>query len=154
MGIVGDVKHLNLDEEGVPMFYTPQPQEPSFHTMTLVVRSTTPPDSLVSGVARELGSMDREIPLYSVRSLNEVLDRSVGEERFRARLRFFPLWQQAGAIGLLLLNDRIIGALVHWVVGAPQAAWTSWFSWMLAMVLWPWLYVFLDMARLRARERG
>jgi rod shape-determining protein MreD len=75
-------------------------------------------------------------------------------QRFRARLRFFPLWQQAGAIGLLLLNDRVIGALVHWVVGAPQAGWTSWFSWLLAMVLWPWLYVFLDMARLRARERG
>ena len=75
-------------------------------------------------------------------------------QRFRARLRFFPLWQQAGAIGLLLLNDRVIVALVHWVVGAPQPGWTSWFSWMLAMLLWPWLYVFLDMARLRARERG
>jgi rod shape-determining protein MreD len=75
-------------------------------------------------------------------------------QRFRARLRFFPLWQQAGAIGLLLLNDRVIVALVHWIVGAPQAGWTSWFAWIMGMVLWPWLYVFLDMARLRARERG
>ena len=75
-------------------------------------------------------------------------------QRFRARLRFFPLWQQAGAIGLLMLNDRVIVALVHWLVGAPQAGWASWLSWLLAMVLWPWLYVFLDMARLRARERG
>ena len=75
-------------------------------------------------------------------------------QRFRARLRFFPLWQQAGAIGLLLLNDRVIVALVHWIVGAPQAGWTSWFAWIIGMVLWPWLYVFLDMARLRARERS
>ena len=75
-------------------------------------------------------------------------------QRFRARLRFFPLWQQAGAIGLLLLNDRVIVALVHWIVGAPQVGWTSWFSWLLGMVLWPWLYVLLDMARLRARERS
>ena len=75
-------------------------------------------------------------------------------QRFRARLRFFPLWQQAGAIGLLLLNDRVIVALVHWIVGAPQAGWTSWFAWVMGMVLWPWLYVLLDMARMRARERS
>jgi rod shape-determining protein MreD len=60
----------------------------------------------------------------------------------------------AGAIGLLLLNDRVISALVHWVIGAPQAGWPSWFAWLLGMVLWPWLYVLLDMARLRARERS
>ena len=75
-------------------------------------------------------------------------------QHFRTRLRFFPLWQQAGAIGLLLLNVRVMVGLVQWVVCAPQPVWTSWLSWMLAMLLWPWLYVFLDMARLRARERG
>ncbi|HET6435584.1 MAG TPA: rod shape-determining protein MreD, partial [Xanthomonadaceae bacterium] len=29
-------------------------------------------------------------------------------QRFRARMRFFPLWQQALAIGGLLLNDRVV----------------------------------------------
>jgi rod shape-determining protein MreD len=75
-------------------------------------------------------------------------------QRFRARLRFFPLWQQAGAVGLLLLNDRVISALVHFVVAAPQPPWTSWLAPLLGTVLWPWLYVLLDMARLRARERS
>lgn len=75
-------------------------------------------------------------------------------QHFRARLRFFPLWQQAMAVGLLLLNDRLIASLLHAVVGAPQAAWTSWFAPVLGMVLWPWLFVLLDLVRLRARERS
>ncbi len=111
VGVVGDVKHLNLDEERIPMFYTPQPQEPSFHTMTLVVRSTTPPESLVSGVSRELASMDREIPLYSVRSLDELLDASVREERFRVRL--------LGLFALVALGLAALG--VYAVMGLSVA---------------------------------
>jgi len=75
-------------------------------------------------------------------------------QRFRARLRFFPLWQQALAIGLMLLNDRVIAALLHLVMGDGLPPWSSWLSPLLAMVLWPWLFVLLDLARLRARERS
>lgn len=75
-------------------------------------------------------------------------------QRFRARLRFFPLWQQALAIGLLLLNDRIVVAVIHQVVGAPQWPLISWFAPVIGMFLWPWLFIFLDLARLRARERS
>jgi rod shape-determining protein MreD len=75
-------------------------------------------------------------------------------QRFRARLRFFPLGQQALAIGLILLNDRIIATLLHLIMGDGLPPWSSWLSPLLAMVLWPWLFVLLDMARLRARERS
>jgi len=75
-------------------------------------------------------------------------------QRFRARLRFFPFWQQALAVGLLLLNDRIIVAFVHLVVGAAWPAWTSWLSPVLGMALWPWMFVLLDLVRLRSRERN
>jgi rod shape-determining protein MreD len=75
-------------------------------------------------------------------------------QRFRARLRFFPLWQQALAIGLILLNDRIIATLLHLIMGDGLPPWSSWLSPLLAMVIWPWLFVLLDLARLRARERS
>ena len=75
-------------------------------------------------------------------------------QRFRARLRFFPLWQQALAIGLMLLNDRVIATLLHIVMGDGLPPWSSWLSPLLGMVIWPWLFVLLDLARLRARERS
>jgi rod shape-determining protein MreD len=75
-------------------------------------------------------------------------------QRFRARLRFFPLWQQALAIGLILLNDRIIATLLHLIMGDGWPPWSSWLSPLLALVTWPWLFVLLDLARLRARERS
>ncbi len=55
--------------------------------------------------------MDREIPLYSVRSLNEVLERSVGEERFRARL--------LGLFALVALGLAALG--VYAVMGLSVA---------------------------------
>jgi rod shape-determining protein MreD len=74
-------------------------------------------------------------------------------QRFRARLRFFPLWQQALSMGLLLLNDRVIVATLHAILGLPQPPWTSWLSPVIGVVLWPWLYVLLDLLRQRQRAR-
>ena len=73
--------------------------------------------------------------------------------RFRARLRFFPLWQQALAVFALLMNDRLIMSLLHWLVNDHAMPWVAWLSPLLGMLLWPWLFVAIDMLRLRAREK-
>ena len=73
-------------------------------------------------------------------------------DRFRARLRFFPLWQQALTMGVLLLNDRVINAVIHFVMGAQQLPWTYWSSPLLGALLWPPLHLVLDTLRLRRRS--
>ena len=72
-------------------------------------------------------------------------------DRFRARLRFFPLSQQALVIGGLLLNDRVVSAVIHLVLGAPQHPWTFWWAPLLGMLLWAPLHFALDALRLRRR---
>lgn len=69
-------------------------------------------------------------------------------QRFRARLRFFPMSQQALAIGALLLNDRIVTAAVHLAVGETVPASTSWFSPLVGMLLWVPVFVLLDGLRM------
>ena len=72
-------------------------------------------------------------------------------DRFRARMRFFPLSQQAVVMGVLLLNDRVISAAIHVVMGAPQLPWLYWLAPLLGLLLWAPLHFALDTLRLRRR---
>jgi rod shape-determining protein MreD len=73
-------------------------------------------------------------------------------QRFRAQLRFFPVSQQALAIGGLLLNDRIVTAAVHLTLGEPTLPWNYWWAPLLGMILWPPLFLLLDALRLGKRR--
>ncbi len=71
--------------------------------------------------------------------------------RFRSRLRFFPMWQQALAVLALLLNDRFLLLIVRALAGAslPPASW--WISPFVGAALWPFLFLLLDDLRARLR---
>ena len=74
-------------------------------------------------------------------------------QRFRARIRFFPMSQQVLAIGGLLFNDRIVSAVVHIAVGEPTLPWSYWWAPLLGMGLWPLVFVLLDAVRFGRRGR-
>ena len=74
-------------------------------------------------------------------------------QRFRSQLRFYPLAQQALAIGGLLLNDRVVSAAIHLLLGLPQLPWTYWLAPVLGMLLWPPLFFVLDAFRHGRRSR-
>ncbi len=69
-------------------------------------------------------------------------------QRFRPQLRFFPVGQQALAIGGLLLNDMVISTVTHLVLGLPLRSWLWWWSPLIGAVLWPPLFVLFDALRL------
>ena len=74
--------------------------------------------------------------------------------RFRARLRFFPMWQQALAVLVLLLNDRILLLLVRLFAGDPRPMASFWLAPFIGMIAWPFVFLLIDdvRARLRAKE--
>ncbi len=74
-------------------------------------------------------------------------------QRFRSRLRFFPPWQQALSILGLLVNDRIILIWITALLGEPIPTWKYWLPPLVAMVLWPWLFLLLDRIRARTRQQ-
>jgi putative ABC transport system permease protein len=101
VGVVANVRHFALDLAPEPEFYTPQAQQPSYHTMTLVIRSEAAFDSraLASAIRAELAALDPEIPLYGVRSMDDFVGTAVSQPRFRT----FVLAAFAGVAFVLAL---------------------------------------------------
>ena len=75
-------------------------------------------------------------------------------QRFRAQLRFFPLWQQSAAVGLLLANDFALMASIRLIAGAGLPGWGAALAPLVGLVVWPWGFLLLDALRLRHRERA
>jgi rod shape-determining protein MreD len=73
-------------------------------------------------------------------------------QRFRSRIRFFPMWQQALAVLVLLVNDRIILLWILLFQGSTQISWTFWLAPLSGALLWPWLFLALDRVRRVARS--
>jgi putative ABC transport system permease protein len=86
VGIAGNVKHRSLKNDDTPEMYLPQTQIP-FNIMTLVVRtSVSDPANLTSAIRSELATLDRNIPLTSIRLFDEYISRSLARPRFNALL--------------------------------------------------------------------
>ncbi len=74
-------------------------------------------------------------------------------QRFRARLRFFPMPQQAATVLLLLLNDCLLRWLIRAFAGMSAPSALAWISPMVGALAWPFVFLVLDGLRARARAR-
>lgn len=133
----------------LPMPETLQPFRPYWLALVLAYWVLEAPERVGLGVAFAMGLLADVCfgGLLGEQALRLVVLAFI-LQRFRMRLRFFPLAQQALAIGALLLNDRVIAAALHFVLGEPQLPWTYWYGPAIGMLLWVPLYIVLDALRL------
>jgi len=82
VGVAGDVRGAALDSDPGPMAYTPTPFAASWNPMNLLIRTSGEPAAQVAAVRSTLGSIDPNIPVYDVRTLDELLANSLGSRRF------------------------------------------------------------------------
>lgn len=136
----------------VPMPGVLQPLRPYWLALVLAYWALEAPDKVGLGVAFLLGLLaDLAFGgLLGEQALRLVVLTFI-LERFRARLRFFPMSQQALAIGGLLVNDRVVAMAVHLVLGEVQLPWSFWAAPLVGMVLWAPVHLVLDTLRLQRR---
>jgi predicted permease len=107
VGIAGDVKYDGLAQAPEPAYYLPFQQHP-WTEQYVVVRTTTDPGSLVASVRGAVWSIDPDLPLLRVRTMDEMMSEAAADPR----LRTFVL-ACFGALGLLLATVGVYGVMAY-----------------------------------------
>jgi putative ABC transport system permease protein len=79
VGVVGHLRHDSLGTDTRPQIYWNYEQRAQ-DRMALVVRTKKAPESITAGVISQIHTLDAEQPVYDVRPMNEVVDRSVSTQ--------------------------------------------------------------------------
>jgi len=85
IGVVGDIKTTDLDSEIQPTAYWPH-HSWAFVFGVLVARTNIEPASLAPAIISEIRSMDPEMAIGDVRTMEDVLWRSIARPRFNTLL--------------------------------------------------------------------
>jgi rod shape-determining protein MreD len=133
----------------LPMPPSLQPLRPYWLALVLAYWVMEDPDRVGLGLAFVIGVIADLVvgTLLGEQALRLVVITFI-LQRFRARLRFFPMSQQALAIGALLLNDRIVALAIRLTLGEPTLASLAWFSPLIGMLLWVPVFMLLDGLRM------
>jgi putative ABC transport system permease protein len=109
VGVVGDVKQGSLDEATVPTIYLSLRQAPSPGTH-IVVRSSQPDAATVGTLREEVARLDRELPVYGVRTMNDVVARSRGVPARRVLASTFTGF---AILAVVLCAIGLMGIVAH-----------------------------------------
>ena len=107
VGVVGNVKSESLESQEVPHVYLSDFQSPNFNSV-IYARTAADPGTIGDAIRHEVQAVDPDVPVYAVRSMEEVVARSMAERRFALEiLGFFAF------IALLLASIGIYGVMAY-----------------------------------------
>jgi putative ABC transport system permease protein len=112
VGVIEDINSDGLDQSGAPHIYRPIYQFPGSRALSksMTVRTSLSATSLEPQIRREIQAVDPDLPVFSVRTMNQVIAGSLASRRFSAELvGVFAV------VALLLASVGIYGLLAYMV---------------------------------------
>ena len=105
VGVVNHVKHYGVDQDSRIEMYLPYTQSP-IPSFTILAKTSGDPSRLASAVAQAVASVDADVPLYAVQTLESITSDRVAERRLAAILITI-----FGGLALLLAAVGIYGVM-------------------------------------------
>jgi len=85
VGVVGAVRDTGFDQLPRPTIYFPALQSPD-QTMSLVVRTSLPPGTILPAIKTAIWSVDKHQPVFDVKSMDEIISGNVSAQRLALQL--------------------------------------------------------------------
>ena len=82
VGVVGDVRHMALEEGSGNEFYIPMRQTQDYGVVDLVVRSSLPTTELAARLREALRPIEPNLPISNLRTMQTVVDRAASPRQF------------------------------------------------------------------------
>jgi predicted permease len=108
VGVVADARYTKLQQDNPPTVYAPYLQQTSFSQMNFEVRLVGAPATLIPAIREAVRQVDKNLPLFDVKTQSRQIEESVARERAFARLTTF-----FGLLALLLASIGLYGVMAY-----------------------------------------